>query len=116
VEWKEVRDSRIERVGKMLGEQFQDVETDVGKGTFKVMCLKNPALVEVVEEDSAPLVPDPSASSKKSEDLVSCVVTVEFEEGGRGAAIRAECEDEVQGKLVQNCVAQMLGALGGIYV
>ncbi|GMH54843.1 hypothetical protein TrRE_jg6884 [Triparma retinervis] len=56
------------------------------------------------------------AKRKKSEDLVSCVVTVEFEEGGRGAAIRAECEDEVQGKLVQNCVAQMLGALGGIYV
>lgn len=112
VDWKAIKESRLKKAGEMLKEQFRDVEEDLENGVFKVMCLRNPAFIEVLEDDDEVA----KKEEKKDEDLVLCEVTCEFEDGGGGVRVRVECEDEVQGKLVQDCMRQLFEALGAIDV
>jgi hypothetical protein len=79
------------------------------------MCLRNPAHISNGDDD-VEVNQQSEKSAEEDAELVSCLATVKYEEGGKRASVKCECEDEVQGKLVQHAIAQVLAALGGIYV
>ena len=91
---------------RLLKEMFEDVKADYEKSTFEVVCEKvERKAVEGEDEDA-----------EVDDELVdvTCLITMNFQE--EGCEIRVECDEERQGKVVQDCLGQLVGAMQPVKV